>query len=188
MHRYDLFGFEQAASHGGLAWSHGKYVPYGQKRELGPIEFLDQSHIGENVGVAGEIDPPPIRQMQHVARGLASIDDFAVVQNSATVDGVRHSDAERPHLLGSAFVHGGAILHAFRFQPVAGFVDGDYLRGEFRGQGHCVMDVVEVAVRDEDCVYALERMGGGIGWIAVDPGIQNDNLAGFEFQLEHAVA
>lgn len=50
------------------------------------------------------------------------------------------------------------------------------------------MDMVEVALGDKDGVHAGERISCGIGWVAIDPGIENDNLAGFEVGFECAVA
>ena len=70
---------QQTAGHGGFARAHGVEVADGQEGQLRMIQLLDQLHVGEDVGVAGEIDGAAVVEVQHVACGLAAVDDFAVV-------------------------------------------------------------------------------------------------------------
>jgi hypothetical protein len=49
------------------------------------------------------------------------------------------------------------------------------------------MDVIVVPVRDEDRIDPVEGMIGGVGRIA-DPGVKDNDLAGFELKLESTVA
>src|SRR5205807_295493 len=115
-------------------------------------------------------------------------DNLPIVENAATVDGMRHRYCDFADLLRSALVHRAGILHAFRFQPVARFVDRDHLRGKALRQRDGVVDMIEMPVRDADGVHALDLVSFRIRGIAVGPGIHQDDLARRELELERAVA
>src|SRR5579884_3061628 len=96
--------------------------------------------------------------MQYVTAGLSAIDDLIAIDDAAAVDGMHHGGLHTAnHVLSAAFVHGAAVFHPLRFQPVAGFEDGDdLLRRELLRQRDRVMDVIEVTMRYQDRVDAVE--------------------------------
>src|SRR5579864_1187449 len=126
--------------------------------------------------------------MKDISGRLSTVNDLVAILNSATVDGVRHGDFERSHILRTAFVHAAAILDAFAGQPNTGFVDGHHFRLELLGQRHSVVDVVEMCVRNQNRIDAIELMTLGILGIAIYPRIHDDYLAGVQAKLERCVA
>ena len=61
-----------------------------------------------------------------------------------------------------------SVLHALRFKPRARFVNADHSRLEFLAEFDGVGNVIEMAVRDEhriDAIDFLERPPGVIGFV-----------------------
>ena len=93
------------------------------------------------------------------------------------MDGVGHSDFHRAHLLRAALVHGSCCFDPLFSEPDAGFEDGDHSGAEFLRQWHHVVDVIEMAVRYEDCVAALNFEAFWINGIALRPRIEDERFA-----------
>src|SRR5262249_30173296 len=161
----DFARADETAGEGGLAGTHGVEIADGKKGELGAIEFLEKLHVGEDVGIAGEVEGAIVGETENVARRLAAIDHFAVIEEAATVDGVGHGDGDVANLLRAALVHGAGVGDAFRLEPVGGLKNGNHFGGEFPGDGNGVVDVVEVAVGDADGIDAVDGVGLGIAGI-----------------------
>src|ERR1022692_886193 len=77
---------QQSAGEGGLARAHGEEVADGQERQFRVVKLFDQRHIGEDVGIAREIERPIVGEAQDVSGGLSPINDPAFVEDAATVD------------------------------------------------------------------------------------------------------
>lgn len=77
--RNDVLRIEHAAGQRRFERAHRVKIADGQKRKLGMVEAFDELHVGEDVGVAGAIGGALIGEADDVARGLAAVDDFAVV-------------------------------------------------------------------------------------------------------------
>jgi hypothetical protein len=103
------------------------------------------------------------------------------------VDGVGHGDADWADFLRSPLVHLAAVLDALRFQPLADFIDPNHLAGVLFGKRHGIVDVIEVPMGNEDGIDPVEGMTGGVGRIA-DPGVKDNDLAGFQLKFEGTVA
>ena len=56
MHGDYPFRAQQPAGEGGLPRAHGEEVADGQEGQLRVVELLDQRHVGEDVGVAREVE------------------------------------------------------------------------------------------------------------------------------------
>jgi len=102
--------------------------------------------------------------------------------------GMRHGDFERPHFLRAAFIHAAAILHALGGQPHAGFEYRHHLGLELLGERNSIVDMVEVAVRDEKRIDTIELVSFGIRGIPLHPRVQNDYFSRFQAKLETSVA
>jgi hypothetical protein len=101
---------------------------------------------------------------------------------------MRHGDGDRADFLRAALIHGRHIPDTFRLQPMAGFVDRDHLWPKLVGERHGVMDMIEVPVRNQDRIHALDLVLGGIRWIALGPGIHKENFASAQTNLKRAVS
>src|SRR5262249_30324611 len=75
-----------------------------------------------------------------------------------------------------------------RLQPVARFVNGAHFRRELPRQRDGVVDVVEVAMRDADRIYAFDLVAFGISGIAIGPRVHEDDLARGKLKLKGAVS
>ena len=92
------------------------------------VQLLNELHVGEDRGVAGEINGAPILQVQDVARRLAAVNDLVAILNAATVDRMRHSDFQRADILRSALIHGAQVLDSLALEPQINFVVSDDVR------------------------------------------------------------
>src|SRR5581483_9304197 len=126
--------------------------------------------------------------MQDVTRSLAAIENLIAVLDSATVDGVRHCGLERTEVLRPALIHTTTVLDAFGGEPDAGLENRDDFGGfELFGERNNVVDVIEVRVRNQNGVDAIEVVALRIGWVAVHPRVHYDGFAGIEAELESSV-
>src|SRR5947209_10473137 len=181
---------EVAAGAGGLAGVHGEQVADGQEGQLGPVHLAEELHVREQGGVAGMIEGVAARQPDDVARGRAAVEDLVAVADAAGVVGTHHGHLQAQHVLAAAEVHGGAALDPLALQPLTGLEVGHHrLRLVLFAQRHRVADVVEVGVRDEDGVEAVELFQGlGTGGVALDPGIDQHHLASRQLAADRGVA
>src|SRR6185369_5691824 len=144
------------ASHGGFARAHGIEVADGQERELGMIQAFDQLHVGKVVGIAGAVDRAAVGQSHDVAGRLAAVDDLIAIQNAAAVDGVGHGGGNRSHGGRAALIHAERVLGSLGFEPAGGFLNRHDLRRKLLGQWQDVVDVIEVAVGNQNDVQAID--------------------------------
>src|SRR5262249_54550627 len=148
----------------------------------------DQLHVGEDVGVAGEIDHAIVIETQNVTGGFASIDDLAIVQNSAAMDCVSHGDVDGADLLRSAFIHGMQVLDALALEPMAGFVNCANLVGMLLGQRNRIVNVIEMTMGDQHEIDFLDGEAGGVLWITLCPGVHENMFAGWKHELERTMS
>ncbi len=183
------FGLEEFAGIGGLARRHGEMVADGQHDDFGRVEIADDSHVAEDVGVAGVVELDSVGELEHVAAGFAAVDDLVAILNAAGVDGVDHGDLHVGDGLRAALIHGRDLFDTFFLEPEAEFEDADgggvvlfaYIDG--------VSDVVAVAVSADEDVGALDVLiGVGALGIAGDPGIDVERLAFGRLDAEGGVA
>src|SRR5580700_9993046 len=113
------------------------------------IQLLDELHVGEYRGIAGEVERTMVEQVEHEAGGLSPVHDGVAVLNTATVYGMSHGYLQRTRGLRSALVHAAAVLHALRSQPKTDLVDGDYLGLELLGDRNRIVYMIEMAVRNQ---------------------------------------
>jgi hypothetical protein len=126
--------------------------------------------------------------VQDVTGCLTAVNDLVAVLYPTTVDGVRHRYLKRSDILRTALVHAAAVLDAFGSEPHTRFVNGHHFRLEFLGQGNCVVDVIEVGVRNQNGIDTAELMILRIFGIAVHPGIHDNDFAGVQAKLKRSVA
>ena len=69
-----------------------------------------------------------------------------------------------------------------------GFVDGDYLRPKLLCQRHGIVDVIEVSVRNQYRVDSFDLMVGGVGGVALGPGVHQENITRAEAKLKRAMS
>ena len=160
-----LFAFNNRHASAASSRPHGIEIADRQKCQLRPVQLFDELHIGKYVGVSGEIHGAAVRQMEYVAGRLAAIDDLVAVLDTATMD--RRGSwwpSRRPDVLGSALIHPAAILDSLGGEPHAGLEDRDHLGLELLRQRNGIVDVVEVAVRNQDGVDAIELVAWPGTW------------------------
>ena len=178
MHGDDRLRLQQIAGVCGFARPHGVVVADGQHGNLGRIEVANDGHVTEHIGIAGVVDLHSVGKLDHVAAGLAAVNDLVAVGNSAGVVGVHHGDLDVADGLGAAFVHLRDLLDAFLSQPVAQLGNCHHHRVVLLGDFDGVADVVEVTVGAQHDIHFLDvlllRRTRGI---AHDPGVDEDGLA-----------
>ena len=92
MHRNYGLGLYEFACERGFFGSHGVVIADGQEGEFRLIQFLDERHVSEHGCVTGEVgDAAVVGEGKYEASGLARLDHLAVVRETGTMDGVRHS-------------------------------------------------------------------------------------------------
>src|SRR3984957_16630519 len=147
------------------------------------IEALDKLHVGKNIGIARAIDDAAVGEAHYVTGRFASVNYFSVVENAAAMKGGGHPHGDGPDGHGAAFIHADGIFRALRFQPVRGLIDRDDLRRKFRGEREDVVNMIEMAVRDQNYIDAIDRVSHRICGVAVDPRIHQNHFASFEAEL-----
>ena len=180
MHRHDGLDAEQLDGLGRPLRTHRVPAADGQEGDVEAAELRDQRHVAENVGVAGEVDGESVLELDHEPARVTAVDDRAVLGDAARVLGVDQRDLDAVHLDGSALVgaHDLVRVEAFRAEP-----DADLVVADDGGLGAArdlerVVDVVEVAVRDQhqvarvDGLQRLRRCR-----IAHDPGVDENLFA-----------
>ena len=128
-------GPQQAAGESGFVRAHGVQIADRQKRQLRMVELLDEVHVAEHVGIAGEVQGAPIGESQHIAGRFAAVYDLAVVQDAAAMHRVRHGESHAARFQRSALVHAARVLDPFALQPGAGLVNADDLGPKRRASG-----------------------------------------------------
>src|ERR1017187_8936843 len=76
VHRDHFVRAQQAAGEGSLARAHGEEVADGQEGQFRVVELLDQRHVGEDVGVAREVERAIVGEAQDVPRRLAALSEL----------------------------------------------------------------------------------------------------------------
>ena len=153
------------------------------------VKLANDRHVAKHVGVAGMINLHPVGKLDHVAAGLAAVNDLVAVRNAARVVGVHHGDLDVAHGLRAAFVHARNLLYALLFQPVSKLGNGHDRGIMLLGDFNRIADVVEVAVGAEqdihflDVLLVLRALG-----IAHDPRVDDDDLAGWSFNAKGRMA
>ena len=82
----------------GFVRAHGEVIADGQECQLRLIQLLNQRHVGEDVGVSREVDATVVLECQNIAGRFAAIDDLAVVEDAAAVNGVRHGQLDEAEI------------------------------------------------------------------------------------------
>jgi len=75
--------------------------------------MLDERHVGEDAGVAGEVERAAVGEAQHVAAGFAAVDDLLAVLYAATVYRVGHGDGGARDRLRAALFMGQMLATPF---------------------------------------------------------------------------
>ena len=114
--------------------------------------------------------------------------DLVAILDSTAMNGVGHGNFQRPDVLRATFVHAAAALDTLGSQPNTGLINSDDFRLELFGQGNRVVNVVEVGVRNQDGIDAVELMILRILGIAIHPGIHDNDFAGVQAKLKRRVA
>jgi hypothetical protein len=102
---------------------------------------------------------------------------------------VHHGDLNFANFLRPALVHTGNIGHTFRFKPTACLMNRDHARFEFLAEFNGVSDVIEVAVRYQHCIDAIdffERLGRHR--IRLNPRIYQDHVTGGSSDAKRGMA
>ena len=154
MHGDDRLRLQQVAGVGGFARRHGVVVANRNHGNLRRIEIANDRHVAKHVGVAGVVDLHAVGELDHVATGLAAVDDLVAIRNAARVVGVHHGDFDVADGLSAALVHLRDLLYALLSQPVRKLGNRDHHRIMLLGDFNRVADVVEVAVGAEHDIHA----------------------------------
>ena len=97
---------------------HREVAADGQEGDVGPMQLADELHVAEDVRVAGEVDPPPILQLDDEADWLADVGRAAGRGVAEHVTGgvvrVDHGHADAAGVEGAALVHAGDLIHTSR--------------------------------------------------------------------------
>src|SRR5205823_6527587 len=93
---------QQLASIGSFPWAHRKEIADGQHCQIRPVKFPNEFHVAEKIGIASVVNLKPAGKLNHISDGLAAVDNLSVVQNSATMVGMHHGQAEILDPLGPA--------------------------------------------------------------------------------------
>src|SRR4029077_11786124 len=139
----------------------------------------DQRHVPEDIRVAREIDREAVFELDHHPAGFTAVHDLRAIRDPTRVLGVDEGDLDPPDIDRAALVAAdqGLALDAFGSQPARDLeVADDFGLGRF-GNLERVVDVVEVAVRDEHEIALVDLLQGfGRHRVAHDPGVDDDVL------------
>src|SRR6266702_4791673 len=149
MHGNHGFRLEQAAGIGGLFRTHGKHVADGQYAQIWLVQFPDDGHVAEDVGVSGMVDLEAVCEFNHEATGFAAADGLVSVFNGAGMIGVDHGDHDVSHWLRATLVHGSDVFRALLLRPHTKLIYADNFGVMLLGQFNGVAKMVTVAVRAE---------------------------------------
>src|SRR5579859_1705330 len=165
---------------GGSLRAHRVEAADGQERRVELVELGDDSHVTEHVGVAGEIDGVAVLELDDQTARLAAVDDLVAVGDAARMLRVHERHLDAVDVDGAALVGADerARVKSLRAEPGGDLEVADHLRLVLLGDLERVCDVVEVAVRDEHEVAAIDllHVGRGAG-VVHDPRVDEDLLA-----------
>ena len=172
----DGFGAEEFGGEEGMVGAHGEGVADGEAGEIDFVEFAEELHVGEEGGVAGEVDGfgfAAVFELDDPAAGLAAV---GAVGEGGGVKGDGVGDGAEGEGFGAAVVHIDDVWGALFFEVGGDFVvGGDGGVGAF-GDGEGVFGVVKVGVADEDV--------GGVGGVGFDIGEGVGGVEGVELDSE----
>ena len=164
VHRHHLPHAEHLAGLRRLRRVHREAIANRQERDVGLVHLADQPHVAEEAGVAGVVERQAVLEPDDEARRLRPCRPSGRRRSSRCCDARRSSSrAGRAMLLRAALVHRrrrsgcpcGRASRTARRSPTTGALVS-------RAHGNEVVDVIEVAVRDEDQIdlrRLLHRLG-----------------------------
>ena len=77
VHGDDGIGLQQIAGVCGLARAHGVVIADGQHGDVRRVEFANDGHVSEDVGIAGVINLDAVIKLDDVTAGFAAVDDLS---------------------------------------------------------------------------------------------------------------
>src|SRR5260370_5977796 len=181
VHRHHGLHAEELGRLGGALRAHGVEAADRQKCDVELRQLGEQRHVAEDVGVAGEVDLEPVLELDHKAACVAPVDDVAaVLGDAARVLGVDKGDLDAVDVDCAALVGADDLVsfQTLRAEPRADLEVADNRRLGAARYLERVMDVVEMAVRDEHqvaFVHGLQRFRGD--GVVHHPRVDEDLLA-----------
>ncbi|ESX71165.1 hypothetical protein X757_22965 [Mesorhizobium sp. LSHC414A00] len=124
------------------------------------MQFLDQRHIGEDVGVAHMVERLVLREMQDQPVGIAEVDVLAAIESKRRgMQCLHEGGGEGTAIDGAAMIAGIDLLavDALADQVHADLVIGDQLGAALLQHLHRATDMVTVAVGQKHMGDAFRR-------------------------------
>ena len=177
---------EKLGRNGRLARAHREVVADRKHRDIRCVDATDQSHVTEDVGIAGEVEGGHPRELDDESARLARVG--ALVGRRVVRMGQRHARAQQVDA--AALVDGlPHVLADLRSEHATQLDLGDHGTRERAGEPDGVADVVVVAVRDQNPVDSLRlELGCRARRVARQPRIDIDPVAPRRVEAEGGMA
>jgi hypothetical protein len=139
----------------------------------------NETHVGEDIGVAHVIDARLARCLDDRAAGITEIDRHAVRDVARGMIGAHQGHREAALVGGAAGVHGIEFLKALAGEPHAQIVVRHHRRAGLLRNVEGIADVIAMAVDEHDVGHALDgrRFVGDEGGIAGEERIDQHGMA-----------
>ena len=159
--------------------AHGEAVANRHEADIGLMQFLNQRHVAENVGVAHVIERLVPGEMQDKTGGIAQIGvRTALARRRRRMQRVDEGGGEAAAIDGAAVVAGvdAVLVHALADKKHADFEIGDQHGAGVLQNIDCIADVIVMAVGEQHMCHAFSRLLPPIvpGRVPAQKGIDQD--------------